>query len=648
MYLKTGQDLRARTPSPLPPPSDFAKGFDPRICVGRDEVIESIVKTLVDGSSARIALLGTGGIGKTTIALKVLHDPDVVEHFGNNRVFFSCEGDTTVDGVLTSARNALKVGRRVDLRAAVKERLASLKGPAVLVIDNCESVWDTGADEGVEELLVDFATMQNLSLILTIRGASTPPSIEWSPDSIFRIEALELEDSRRLFKQISGKPEPSPGNGQEKKKIEEAIDELLREMDGIPRPITILASLAQSTNPVDLLAHYRHDGTVMLKKGRRERDSSFDKSTLLSIESLSMRQHPHALEALRLIALLPEGADRSQLEEMFPTMNRRQEAAEATRILLHLALADDRSGYVKVLAPIRNFMERRYPAAQAAHWAELQQYYARLAGSGEHVGRKEGAEPVKRLDKEYRNIVTVLQYSLATDLPQAPVLEAIVAFARFSIVAHLGDCKKLLSKALEKATSSNDLARHKAPLMLASGRLLMLKGQYQQADTSLCEAKQLFEELHDEVGALDCQLALADNFFAQGMYDDASSLVRAAQSMVFLQTEDDKLGQAQCLQKLGMILRKQGQGDASETLEQASDMYEGIGYDLGVAESAWEIAAILASKDEQTLDAMKMLKKSREFYEQIGFTHMLDVCDAEMVKVQSGIKELISPYSSFS
>ncbi|KZO96473.1 hypothetical protein CALVIDRAFT_598408 [Calocera viscosa TUFC12733] len=645
------KDVTARLPSPIlgPLAAEFDRATCPRICVGRDNVIDPIVKTLLKDSPARIALLGMGGIGKTTIALKVLHDPEVVDHFGNNRVFFSCEGDTTVNGLLKSAAAALRVRKRGDLRTMVKECLSSLKGPGLLVIDNCESVWDTSADEGVEELLVEFATMDNLSLILTIRGAITPPNIQWSPDSTYRIEPLKLEDARQLFTQISGK-QGSPTGNDEEKAVEESITKLVKEMGGIPRPITILATLAQSTNPADLLAHYLDDGTVILKKGRGERDSSFDKSTMLSIDSLTMRQSPHALEALRLIALLPEGADRAQLEEMFPTMNRRQEASEAARILLQLALADDCSGYVKVVAPIRMFMQKRYPAAQASHWKELQHYYARLAGSGEHVGRKAGAEPVTRLAKEYPNIVSVLRYSLKTELPQSPILEAIIELARFSTMAHVGDCTQLLSDALNKVADSAELARHRPSLLLAVGRLQTQQGEYDQADVSLCEAKKLFEELHQDLDALDCQLALADNFYAQEAWDDACSLVRSAQSTVFLQTEEDKFGQAQCLHKMGKIMRKQGQLDeARELLEQASDMYDTERYDLGVAECAWELATIpLVGEGDPTLAAMKMLAKAREFYEQIGFANMLEVCDAEIEKVQSGNKDTISSNTAFA
>ncbi|TFY78243.1 hypothetical protein EWM64_g5768, partial [Hericium alpestre] len=45
----------------------------PRIMHGRDDIIAKLVTAILHGSAARLALLGLGGIGKTSIALSVLH-----------------------------------------------------------------------------------------------------------------------------------------------------------------------------------------------------------------------------------------------------------------------------------------------------------------------------------------------------------------------------------------------------------------------------------------------------------------------------------------------------------------------------------------------------------------------------------------------
>ncbi|KAJ7181484.1 hypothetical protein C8R43DRAFT_1101338 [Mycena crocata] len=137
----------------------------PKIFYGRESELANIVKILLQ-DSARIPILGAGGMGKTSLARAALHHPEVVAKY--DRRFF-VPGDSATDGIelaaLIAAHLGLKPGKNV-----IKPVIQFLSsGPSsLLILDNLETSWEpTESRNGIEEFLSLLGDTRSLALIVS-------------------------------------------------------------------------------------------------------------------------------------------------------------------------------------------------------------------------------------------------------------------------------------------------------------------------------------------------------------------------------------------------------------------------------------------------------------------------------------------------
>ncbi|PSS17123.1 hypothetical protein PHLCEN_2v3236 [Hermanssonia centrifuga] len=149
---------------------------------GRDEVVERAATAIVSRNQ-HVAVLGAGGIGKTSVALSLLHHPQVEEHFADNRFFIPCDAIKSSHGLATAILEILlgsAYKAEKDSIAQLKEHLSVIT-PVVLVLDNFETVYydsDCKSESvQVETVLQHMSNVLGVSIVITMRGDTAPEGL---------------------------------------------------------------------------------------------------------------------------------------------------------------------------------------------------------------------------------------------------------------------------------------------------------------------------------------------------------------------------------------------------------------------------------------------------------------------------------------
>jgi hypothetical protein len=309
-----------------------------------------------------IALIGAGGIGKTSVALTVLHHDRIKERFGENRRFIRCD-QFPVSRTHLLARLSKVIGAGVENPEEMTPLRPFLSSNEMLIIlDNAESILDpqvTNAQE-IRSVVEELCQFKTISLLITSRITTVPRHCK-RPE----IPTLSMEAACNIFYGIYG--------GDQRSSI---INDLLQRLDFHALSIILLATTAShNTWDYDRLAQeWEAKRAQVLQTDCNE---SLAATIELSLSSPTFHKLcPNARDLLGVVAFFPQGIDEKNLDWLFSSIPNRKNLFDKFCVL---SLSYRSNGFVTMLAPIRDYLGPQDPRSSPLLCATRDHYFKRLS-----------------------------------------------------------------------------------------------------------------------------------------------------------------------------------------------------------------------------------------------------------------------------
>ncbi|KAJ7046593.1 hypothetical protein C8F04DRAFT_1061030 [Mycena alexandri] len=585
----------------------------PRHFYGRDDAIEAAVTTVLATAPGRVAILGAAGIGKTSVASKVLFDPRVVECFGDRRYFISCDAAGGKEDLLTSIAGPLGL-QGSKLQKKILDALGDPEHRSVLVLDNFESPWEssTASKKEVEGFLASLCALDTLAVVITMRGSERPAGVQWTRPFLPQLGPLDAVSARKAFLALSDCLEDDPW-----------IDQLLTAIDCVPLAIALMANLAETDSTETLLTRWRDEQSALLHR-TPDRRSSLDISIGISLNSPRMKAVPEAFTLLSLISLLPDGVDNTQLGVIFPSIGKSRRALSA---LWQTSLAyNDGNNRTRVLSPIRAHM-MLYHQSDTAHRVSVLTYYMGLAGLSSDLGGPHGEGIIKRLTPEIGNLQSIVTLSLDST-EESPSIQpllrgaitAAINLSKFIRYTHLGnpETMQLASVAANKLGDPvlrADAMYHLAQITFSVGT----SGQNSDHERLCREALALYEENENVNGRAECTWLLGQIYKATKRQKECKALYE--QGLELAVEAQNATCQAKCLSCLSEIMFYGGDAETAEDLSQkALKLFRDLEHLTNVGMTLYMLGRIADFRNDRKAyeyfdEAEVALKQAGAFYQ---------------------------------
>ena len=605
----------------------------PSSFVGREQELAEVKRALA--MTGLLTLTGTGGCGKTRLALEVARDlvgvyPDGV---------WLVELAPLSDAALVPQAVASVLGVREQSGRSMTQTLSNhLKAKQILlVLDNCEHLIEACARlvdtllSSCEHLRILATSREALGvageanwpvLPLAVPDAERPPTVE----ALTRCEAVRLFRDRARSKQPSFSMEPQNAR---------AVARVCRKLDGIPLAIELAAARVTALAVDQIVARFE-DSLDLLNSGNRLADrrhrtlrATLEWSHRLLSEKerklfarLSAFNGGWTLGAAEAVAA-GNGIEQPEVLDLLSRL------VEKSLVVAEASPGAGGALRYRMLEPVRQYGRERLQ--ESGEEKQVRERHAR-----HYLSLAEAAEPellgprqvacLERLKAEYSNLRAALDWCLTEEAgsdERAKIgLRLATALGRFWNTYGPEEGRRWLERGLNRLGAAPTLLRAKA--LGEAGFIAIFQGD-PRAMVMLEESLDLFRELGDKTGVAISTSSLGHAVAHSGDQDRLRALREEAEAL--LQEPLDRRAKAHLLLFLGVAAMSAGEhGEVAARTGESLALFRELG-DIRHVAMSLTVAGVSALSQGDSSRAAELFEEDlrllRELRDKAGIVYGL-------------------------
>ena len=608
--------------------------------VGRDEPARQVIALLDRPEVRLLTLTGTGGIGKTRLALHVAET--VADRFADGAFFVDCAAvrdPALVPGAIAHAIE-LHVPGGQPLEAALIDYFAGRR--TLLILDNLEQVLDaaTFVDRlvaGCPGLTALVTSRERLALtreqVFVLGTMTVPaPAAVSDPDAIAQSEAVELFVQRARAAQAGFAL--TPANAAD-------VAAICAGLDGIPLAIELAAARLAHVGAPAVLRERLDRRLAWLATNLRDMEPRH-RTMRAAIEWSYDALEPEDQRLFRQLAVFSGGftIDAAETVSRQTAVGSRQLMRSADSILdgiaslvdknlIQLYDAPDGGTRYRMLETIRDYGIEQLietgeePLVAAAHAEYITAWAVETKSK---LWGPDTAIWLDRFETEAGNVRAALLWLLSRGSEGAPsallLCNALGDFWRLR--GHRDEGTDWLRRALAEARTNDDID-------VAVARMHL--GHLEHRDPAAMRfhyeiSLAIFRQLGHDQGVAGLSISLAMVAEQTGQYDEAAAYL--IESLRIFEVLGDPQGVAQSHYQLGTLGRKQGDLEgARRHLTEARDNWEGLNDGVYVALAVLELGRI-CRVERRYAEASDLFEWSLQRLRQSGVTDSQGVARYEL------------------